>query len=179
MKKSFQLITLLLSVLSAVQAAGVWSSSVSPTTKVPIGIEKLSYKELKDGKHQIIVKWGVDGGGGVGITITKLTIDLELTDAKGFKQKVTKTLTNQSAGSGSVSITPIPIPKDPMVGVPITDLFRGDIDPRDTTAHVLKFKVTLTATAISNGDGTATGSSSARRILTGVGHKEGTIQAIR
>jgi len=178
MKKSFQLITLLLSVLSAAQAAIVPSPSETPN-RVPIKITNLSYKELKDGKHQIVVRWGVDGGGGVGIIVTKLTIDLELTDAKGFKEKVTKTLTNQSAGSGSVSITPIPIPEDPIVGVPITDLFKGTIDPRDLAAHVLKFKVTLTATAIADEDGSKSGSTNARRILTGISHKEGAIQVTR
>ena len=175
MKKSFQLITLLLSVLSAAQAAIVRSPSETPN-RVPIKITSLSYKGLKDGKHELIVMWGVDGGGGVGITVTKLTIDLELTDAKGFKQKVTKTLTNQSGGSGSVSITPIPIPEDPMVGVPITDLFRGNIDPRDPTKAALKFKVTLTATALIREAGSG---ASARRTITGISRKEGTIQATR
>src|SRR5262245_56544202 len=187
MKKSFQLITLLLSLLSVAQAGGVSSSSGFDTNRVPIKIEKLSYKELKDGKQNIVVSWGyeeggglgVDGGGGGGMVVKKLNIELELTYSKGVKQKVTKTLTNQSPGSGTVSITPIPIPKDPMVGVPITDLFRGNIDPRDPIKSVLKFKVTLTATAISNEAGSGTGSSSARRILTGVGHKEGTIQVVR
>src|SRR5262245_61170229 len=183
MKKSFQLITLLLSLLSVAQAGGVSSSSGFDTNRVPIKIEKLSYKELKDGKHNIVVSWGyedggglgVDGGGGVGIVVTKLNIELELTDAKGVKQKVTKTLTNQSPGSGTVSITPIPIPKDPLVGVPITDLFRGTIDPIPTSA-VLKFKVTLTATALSKELGTGI---SARRTITDVAQKEGTIQVIR
>jgi hypothetical protein len=179
MKKSFQLIALLLSLSSVAQAAGLSSSSGSVTNRVPIEIQKVSYKELKDGKHLIVVNWAFEGGGGVGITITKLTIDLELTDAKGFKQKITRTLTNQRGGSGAVSITPIPIPRDALVGVPITSLFRGFIDPRDETLPVLKFKVTLTATAINDEDEIAKGPSSARRTLTGVAHKEGTIRVSR
>jgi hypothetical protein len=125
------------------------------------------------------VNWALHDGFGPGVNVRTLTIDLELTDAKGFKQKVRKTLTTQPAGSGTVSITPIPIPKDPLVGVPITDLFRRAIDPRDPIPPVLKFKVTLTATAVSNEDETAKAPSSAHRTLTGVAHKEGTIQVIR
>src|SRR5262245_2861565 len=178
-----QMIAFLLFLLTAAQAAIVQSPSQPALTKVPIEITRLRYKELKDGKHNIVVSWGyedgggvgVDGGGGVGLVVTKLNIELELTDAKGVKQKVTKTLTNQSPGSGTVSITPIPIPKDPLVGVPITDLFRGTIDPIPTSA-VLKFKVTLTATALSKELGTGI---SARRTITGVAQKEGTIQVIR
>ena len=98
---------------------------------------------------------------------------------KGFRQKVTKTLTSQQAGSGRVSITPIPIPGDALVGVPITDLFRGAIDPRDPVPLVLKFKIKLTATAISNEGEAAKGPLSSRRTITVVALKEGTIPVIR
>ena len=171
-----QMIAFLLSLFATVQAAVVQSPLQPAPTKLPIEVAKLRYKELKDGKHNIIVNWAVDGGGGVGFVVTKLKIEIELTDAKGVKQKVSKTLTDESAGSGAVSITPIPIPEDPVVGVPITDIFRSNIDPRDPTTAVLKFKVMLAATALSKESGTGI---SARRTITGVAQKEGTIQVIR
>jgi hypothetical protein len=76
---------------------------------------------------------------------------------------------NAGGGSGKVALTPIPIPKDPIVAVNITNIFRGNIGPVPDNLRHLKFKVTLTATAVKH--------SSVSRAITGIANKEGSLRA--
>src|SRR5262245_22466745 len=77
-----------------------------------VQIKKVEYKELKAGKHHLLVNWDVDlTKCGKNCRVTRVVIDVELTDAKGEKRKATRTL-SAGGGSGKVSVTPIPIPKE-------------------------------------------------------------------
>lgn len=78
---------------------------------------------------------------------SSLRLDVELTDAKGVKRRATRTL-SAGSGSGKVAFTPVPIPKDPIVAVAITNIFAGNTDPLPDSLRLVKFKVTLTATAV-------------------------------
>lgn len=160
------------SLLALTQSAAAQSPAPA---KAPVEIKKVEYKELKDGKHQILVSWDLfEGGGGVGSTaknaleVTKINLEIELTDARGAKQKITKTLT---AGSGEASFTPVPIPKNPIVAVPVTDIFRGNLNPLPENLSVIKFKVALTATGVVR--------EGIRSTVTGVARKEGSLQVKR
>src|SRR5215470_4589522 len=96
-------------------------------------ITKVVYKELRDGKHNIVVFWeGLPKECPPDRCLAaKVVVDVELTDVEGASQKASITFGSDSgvgaktAGNPDVSFTPVPIPKDPIVGVPITKLFRG------------------------------------------------------
>lgn len=159
--------TLAVSLCASAQA--IRAQSPAPSN-VPVQIKRVDYKELKAGKHQILVLWDAEEikGCGKDCRITTVSLDVELTDAKGQKRVATRTL-NAGGASGKLALTPIPIPKDPIVAVVITDVFGGNINQVPDSLRLLKFKVKLTATAIKQ--------SSAGRAITGIAHKEGTLRA--
>ena len=132
-------------------------------------IGNVEYKELKDGRHQIQVNWGTIDPVPEKVKITKVIVEVELTDAKGVRQRATR---QYEENRGDVSFTPVPIPRNPIVGVPITDLFR---QPRGVDGgggvgkNVLKFKVTLTLTVVTQAGQKVTTTVIARR--------EGTVNA--
>jgi hypothetical protein len=135
----------------------------------PPAIGNVEYKELKNGRHQIQVNWGTIDPVPENVKITKIIVAVELTDAKGVRRRATR---QYEENRGDVSFTPVPIPRNPIVGVPITDLFRqprgldgkGGIDK-----NVLKFKVTLTLTAITRAGQKVT--------TTLIARKQGTVNA--
>jgi len=143
-------------------------------------ITKIVYKELRDGKHNIVVFWeGLPKECPPDRCLAaKIVVDVELTDARGARQKASITFGSDSgvgartAGNPDVSFTPVPIPKDPIVGVPITELFRGRgaLSANSSGSETLKFKVTLTLSALTR---TGTG-----RTITEVVRKEGTLKAV-
>jgi hypothetical protein len=132
-------------------------------------IGEVEYKELKDGRHQIQINWGTIDPVPEKVKITKIIVEVELTDAKGVRRKATR---QYQENRGDVSFTPVPIPRNPIVGVPITDLFRqpkGIDGGGGVGKNVLKFKVTLTLTAITQAGQKVT--------TTLVARKEGTLNA--
>lgn len=140
-KAQFFAIYILLATL-AIPAYVTKASSVANRPE----ITRVDYKELKDGKHQIEVNWGVIDPP-PNSQITKVVVEVELTDAKGVIRRATRQF---EENRDDVSFTPVPIPRNPIVGVPITDLFRqpGRLDTGGGVGkNVLKFKVTLTMTA--------------------------------
>jgi hypothetical protein len=166
-KMSIAIYALAVSLFASAQA--IRAQSPAPS-ELPVQIKSVEYKELKAGKHQILVLWGADEikGCGKDCRITRVRLDVEITDAKGEKRMATRTL-SAGGGSGRLALTPIPIPKDPIVAVVITNIFGGNIDPVPDSLRLLKFKAPLTATAVKQ--------SSAGRAITGVARKEGSLKA--
>jgi hypothetical protein len=155
-------------------ARAIHAQSPAPSN-LQVQIKKVDYKELKAGKHQILVLWDADEikSCGKDCRITKVSLDIELTDAKGEKRRATRTL-SAGGGSGKVAITPIPIPKDLIVAVAKTKIFDGNPGSIPDSLRLLKFKVTLTATAIYR---SFEGGGGVGRAITGVARKEGALRA--
>jgi hypothetical protein len=131
-------------------------------------ITKVVYKGLQDGKHNLIVFWdGLPKDCQPDTCLaTKAVIDAEVTDSKGASQKASITLTATTAGNPDVSFTPVPIPKNPIVVVPITELFRA----KNIGSQTLKFQITLTVSALTR--------TVSKQTVTQVVSKEGTIKAV-
>jgi len=133
----------ILAVSSFASAQVIRAQSPAPSD-LPVQIKKVEYKELKAGKHQILVSWDADlTKCGKKCRITKLVIDVELTDAKGEKRRATRTL-SEGGGSGKVSITPLPIPKELIMDIAATKIFGRHTDPVPDDQLQLLFELDMT-----------------------------------